>query len=192
VTTQSRTFIIALNMALLVALAAAPFTGQSVKTSSNPKRDISKFSKYAWKPNKIAVAQPPEVVAAMDRTIKDAVNSELVRKGYVENPHNPDFLIQVAGYGMPEMQTSANPNMATPSDTWVLTSQGMGGPGMSAWMSVISNVSFILTDRSSNEVAWQADVTKKYKNPQKAIRNLDKEIQGVVNKALKDLPAHKK
>jgi len=94
VITQSRICIIALNMALLIALMAAPVTGQSVKTKSNPNRDISKLSKYAWKQNKIAAAQKPEVVAEMDRTIKDAVNRELAQKGYIENPQNPDKEVQ--------------------------------------------------------------------------------------------------
>jgi hypothetical protein len=190
---QSRIFNTALSLTLLLGLMASSVMGQDVKIKSNPNRDISKFTKYAWKQSKIALAQKPEVVAEIERKLKDAVNRELVRKGYVEDPQNPDLLIQVAAFGLPEMRTSANQDLNHLSDgTTVYTSQRPGGPGISAWMDVISNVSFILSYRSSNEVAWQADVTKKYKDPQKAIRNLDKEIQSVVKKALKDLPAHKK
>jgi hypothetical protein len=194
VITQSRVFNIALSGALLITLiAAVPVMGQNVKTKSNPNRDISKFNRYAWKQSKITLAQTPEVVAKMDQKLQDAVNRVLARKGYVEYPQNPDFLIQVVAYGLPDMQTSANVDVGHPFDaTTVYTSQRPDGPGISVWVVVISNVSFILSDRSSNEVAWQADVTKKYKDPQKAIRNLDKEIQNVVKKALKDLPAHKK
>lgn len=190
-TTQSRIFVVGLNMTLMIAVAASSLPGQSVKIKSNPNRDISKFGKYAWNQNRIAAAQKPDVVAQMDRTIKEAVNRELARKGYAEDPQHPDFLIEVAGYGMPDMQTSANPDMTNPSGANVFTSQSPGGPGISAWMAVIANMSFIVTDRSSNEVAWQADVKKKYKDPQKAIQNLEKEIESVVNKALQNFPKHK-
>ncbi len=182
----------AICLGFLITLAALPVAGQSVKTKSSPNRDISKLGKYSWKENKIAAAQKPEVVAQMDRAIKDAVNRVLRQKGYVENPQAPDFLVQVAGYGMPDMKTSANPDLSSPPTTPnVFTSQAPAGAGVNIWMTVIANMSFILTERSSDEVAWQADVSKKYKNPQKSLQNLDKEIQDVVEKALKDLPAHK-
>jgi hypothetical protein len=189
VTTQTRIFIIALNWALLITLAVAPLTGQNVQTKSNPKQNISKLGKYSWKNNKMGFSQTPEVMAEMDRTIKDAVNSELAKRGYVESSQDPDFLVQVSAFGIPEMATSANTDLTNPFNAMVYTQ--VGGPGVNIWMAVVSNLSFILTDRSSNEVAWQADVTKKYKDPQKAIRNLKQEVQSVVKKSLKDLPRHK-
>jgi hypothetical protein len=192
VRTPFRLFTITFCIGLLLALTAVPVAGQSVKIKSSPVRDISKLGKYAWKENKIGASQKPEVIAEMDRAIKDAVNKVLKQKGYVENPQAPDFLVQVSGYGMPDMKTSANPDLSSaPTTGGTFTSQAPGGAGVNIWMTVISNMSFILTERSSDEVAWQADISKKYKNPQKAIQNLDKEIQDVVEKALKDLPAHK-
>jgi len=189
VTIHLRKFIIALFLALLMFLSVAPVIGQSVKIKSNSKRAISTLGKYAWRQNKIAVAQTPEVAAEIDRKIKDAVNRELARKGFIESQQNPDFLVQVATYGVPEMLTSANPDVTNPFGNTVYTQTG--GPGVSLWMAVISNVSFILTESSSSQVLWQADATKKYKDPQKVIRNLDKEIQNVVGNSLKALPAHK-
>ncbi len=191
-TTQLRVFIFRLNMALMIVLSAYALAAQSVKVNANPNRDISKLGKYAWKQNQLAAAQKPEVIAQMDRTLKDAVNRELAKKGYAEDQQHPDFLVQVAGYGVPDIETSANPDKTRYAyDANVFTSQSPGGPGISAWMAIISHVSFILTDSSSNEVVWQADVKKKYKDPKKAIQNLEKEINSVVNKALRDIPAHK-
>ncbi len=191
-TTRLRIFIVRLNMALMIVLSATALLAQSVKITSSPNRDISKLSKYAWKPNQLAAAQKPEVIAQMDRTIKEAVNRELTKRGYAEDQQHPDFLVQVAGYGVPDIETSANPDKARyPYDANVFTSQSPGGPGVSAWMAIISNVSFTFTDGSSNDVIWQADVKKKYKDPKKAIQNLEKEIGSVVSKALQNLPSHK-
>ena len=153
--------------------------------------DLSKSAKYAWRENQILARQTPEVVGRIDQAFKKAIDTSLAQKGYLQDPKAPDFFIHVEGGPDFESKAGANTDIARPNDT-IYRSQNTTGAGVNAFLVVISQIRIIATDPSSGKAVWQGESTKKYKDPNKAIRNLDEEVSGIVRKAMKDFPARKK
>jgi len=179
-------------MILAIILVAAGVAGQTVKTDVDPSRDFSKFARYAWQENHIVARQTPEVIARIEGSLKNAIDRELAKKGYELDPQKPDFFIHVeAGSGY-ETSVSGNKDFRLPTGTTVYTSQNPNGPGVDVWLTVVSQFHVITTDPSSGATIWNSVTTKKYKDPDKAVRNLDNEIGQIVGKALKSFPSRKK
>jgi hypothetical protein len=178
--------------AFLAILSAVAVMGQDVRTTVNPDQDFSKYGRYAWRENRIAPASLPKEREAIEKTIKDVVNRELMKKGYAEDPQNPDFFIEVGAAALPgEMVTSANRDLRVPDNVTVYESQSAAGPGVSIWMAVTAGVRIIVTDSVSDTTAWEAVITKKFKNPDKLKNRLDKEIDSFFTKGLKSFPSNK-
>lgn len=175
-----------------IILMAGNVIGQTVKTSVDSNRDISKLGRYAWQENRIAARQVPEIVAGIEGALKDAINRELAQKGYVQDPQRPDFFIRVVAGSDYQENMSANVDFRLPTNTTVYTSQNPNGLGVNAWLVVISQFHIMATDPSSDAPVWQAEVTKKYKDTDKAVRNMNSEIDQIVRKALKSFPSRKK
>ncbi len=185
-----RTTILRCLIAALI-LIATNVVGQTVKLTVEPTRDFSGFSKYAWRENHIVSRQSPDVNARMEQAIKDAINSQLAQKGYSLMPNAPDFLISVEALPVDDFSLSGNTDFSLPTGTTVYTSQRPGGLGVSVLAAVIPQMYITATDPSSNTPLWQSMTTKKYKNPEKAVKNLDKELGGIVRKAMKSFPSGK-
>jgi hypothetical protein len=178
--------------AFLAILSAVAVMGQDVRTTVNPDQDFSKYGRYAWRENRIAPGSLPKEREAIEKTIKDVVNRELMKKGYAEDPQNPDFFIEVGAAALPgEMVTSANRDLRVPDNVTVYESQSAAGPGVSIWMAVTAGVRIIVTDSVSDTTAWEAVITKKVKNPDKLKNRLDKEIDSFFTKGLKSFPSNK-
>jgi hypothetical protein len=179
-------------IALLAVLNPPALKGQNVTTSVNHEQDFSKYRKYAWRENRIAPGSLPKEREAIEKTIKDVVNRELSKKGYTEDPQNPDFFIEVGAAALPgEIHTSANRDLRVPNNVVVYDSQFPEGPGVSIWMAMTAGARIIVTDRASNATAWETTVTKKYKDPEKLKNKLDKEIDTFFKKGLKSFPQNK-
>jgi hypothetical protein len=153
--------------------------------------DLSKSAKYAWRENQILARQTPEVIGRIDQAFKKAIDTELTQKGYLQDPKAPDFFIHVEGGPDFESKVGANTDIARPNET-IYRSQNTTGAGVNAFLVVISQIRIVATDPSSEKAVWQAESTKKYKDPNKAIRNLDEEVSGIVRKAMKGFPVRKK
>jgi hypothetical protein len=183
----------ALSLVVILSfLFTFPVMGQDVEISTNPDQDFSAFQRYRWKENMIAPAQLEEERKRTEGWVVDAVNRELNKKGYAEDSENPDFSIEVRAmsiYG--DTVTSANMDHRMPSGGFIYDSQRPLGPGVDIWLTLIAGARIIVTDLASGTVAWEATVTKKYKNPDKLINNLKKEIDKVFEKGLKKFPANK-
>lgn len=189
---RSRIYMTGFLFALFVTLSAVAVMGQKVETKVNPDQDFSKYKKYAWRENRIAPASMPEDRKAIEMTIKDVVNRELSKKGYEEDGQNPDFYIEVDAGSLPgDLMTSANRDLRVPDHVTVYETQSPGGPGVSVWMSVTAGAMVTITDSASDKTAWQATITKKYKNPESLKNKLDKEINNFFKKGLKKFPKSK-
>ncbi len=189
---HARVTVFVLALLLINALAVI---GQDVKITVNPKQDFSKFTRYSWKENQIAPGQLPAQRKVIENQIKEIVNTELSAKGYQEDPANPDFLLEVRAAALPgEVQTSANPDLRVPSNVTVYDSQVPAGAGVSAWLAITAGARIIVTGKVSGATAWEAIVTKKYKNPDKFKQGdrLQREIENFFKKGLKDFPPRKK
>ena len=173
-------------------LNTLPALGQDVKISAKPERDFSNFRKYRWNENMIAPAQSEDERKKIEGWVKDAVNRELQKKGYVEDAEKPDFSIEVRAMSMyGDTVKSANMDPRMPSGGFIYESNRPMGPGVSVWLTLIAGARIIVKDITSGEVAWEATVTKKYKDPEKLKNNLKKEIDKVFEKGLKKFPSNK-
>lgn len=189
---QSRNHLPVFILALFIFLSTVTVLGQDVKTTVNPDQDFSKYGKYAWRENRIAPASLPEDRKAIEEMIVDVVNRELFEKGYEEDPQSPDFFIEVDAASMPgEFMTSGNRDLRVPENVTLYSSQFPGGPGVSVWMAVTAGVFITITDSISDTTAWEARITKKYKNPDKLKNKLEKEINNFFKKGLKKFPKNK-
>jgi Domain of unknown function (DUF4136) len=179
-------------LVLWISLGAVTVMGQDVRITVNPDQDFSKYQRYAWKENRIASVRFPENRKAIEEKIKDVINGELSKKGYEEDAQNPDFYIEVDAASIPgDLMTSANRDLRVPSNVTVYNSQSPGGPGVSIWMTLTAGALVTVTDSASNKTAWEAKITKKYKNPDSLRNKLDKEINNFFKKGLKKFPENK-
>jgi hypothetical protein len=136
--------------------------------------------------------QHPDTNAIMDLKIVKAVNQALIAKGFVEVKENPDFYIYYDGGG--DMQIGAgsvdraNSTPLTPTDR--VPTYGLGnGPALApaTWLKVNGQIEFYITDEPG-KILWETKYTKTFRDPNKAIRNLDKEVSELVLKSFKNFP----
>jgi hypothetical protein len=177
------------SVLLLIAVNVA---GQTVTTTVDPARNISGFSKYAWKENFLNARQSPEVNARMEKYLKTGVDSELAGKGYTLDSQAPEFFIHIEALALDDVRVSGNTDYRYPVGTTVYTSQMPDGLGVDILPTVIPHIKIIATEPSSDNPVWQVLAIKKYKNPDKAVRNMESEIGQIVRKAMKSFPSGKR
>jgi hypothetical protein len=76
--------------------------------------------------------------------------------------------------------------------TGVIAPQYGSAPGTTAWVAIISQGTIVVTDSATNATIWQVDTRKKYRKPDKAMKNLEQEINSVMKKAISSFPARPK
>jgi hypothetical protein len=74
----------------------------------------------------------------------------------------------------------------------VYTSQKPDGLGVAVIPVVVTQIQVTVLDFPGKTIVWQVLATNKYKDPDKAIRNADKEIGQIVKKAMNSFPSRKK
>ncbi len=181
------------SLALLLSdFIAIPVMAQDVSTQVTPGQDFSKFRRYSWKENMIAPSALPEERKEVEKKIVDIVTRELAKKGYTEDSQNPDFYIEIRAASMPtELTTSANLARRVPEGSDVFSSTYPNGPGVNILLTMTAGARITVTDSTSNATAWETLVSKKYKDLDKAKRNLDKELDRMFTKAFKSFPVRK-
>ncbi len=179
-----------LLLPIVLILTAVSLLGQAVKTTVNSNQDFSKYRKYAWQKTRLLNAMIPDEVQRTVQLIKNAGNREFAQKGYWEDAEDPDFYVEVSSLGIQDANLAVN---MRPSYTYDVYGAAYGAaPATTLWLALTSQGSIVVTDRATNEIVWQAQTLKKYKNPDKAMKNLDQEINSVMKKALKDFPARQR
>jgi hypothetical protein len=177
---------------MCLTLACSGVSAQKVSTTSDRGFDFSQRRRYAWSENRLVTRQHPDTNEIMDLKIVKAVNRTLAAKGFVEDNENPDFYVSYDGGGESDLaaapaarvnSTPVQPNDRTPT-------YGLGnGPAMApgTWLKVNGQICFRVTDASKRQV-WSTTYAKTFHDPDKALRNMDKEVNELVTKSFKKFP----
>ncbi len=175
---------------LLLILTGVSLPAQEVKTTVTPNQDFSKYKKYAWRKMSIANEMVPDEVQRTIQLIKNAGNRIFTQKGYWEDQDNPDFYVEVASLGTRDADLAGNVGWLYKYDGYgTINPQYGAAPGTTVWLTLTSRGMIVVTDRATNTIVWQAETLKKYEKLDKAMKNLEKEINSVMEKALKSFPA---
>ena len=181
-----------LSLLFLVMLTAQIAFAQKTSTTFDKDFDFSGHKRYAWRQNHLMTHQHPDTNEMMDLKIVKAVNQTLIARGFVEVKDKPDFYINYDGGS--DMQISAggpaqaNSTPLSPVDR--APTYGLGnGPALApaTWLKVNGQIVFYIVDES-RKILWETTYNKTFRDPNKAIRNLDKEVNELVSKSFKDFP----
>lgn len=166
---------------------------QKTSTSFDDKFSFAEHTRYTWRGNRLMTQQHPDTNELMDLKIVRAVNRTLSERGFVEVKDKPDFYIYYNGGGDMQMseggQNLANSGPRTSGDP--TPTYGLGnGPTMtpSNWLKVNGQIVFHVIDGVSGKPVWETTYSKTFHDRDKALRNLDKEVNELVAKSFKSFP----
>jgi hypothetical protein len=174
-------------------MTASLVSAQKASTTFDSNYSFSDHNHYAWRENRLMTRQHPDTNELMDLKIVKSVNQTLAAKGFVEVKDKPDFYIYYDGGGNMDLlagstaranSTQMDPNDRTPT-------YGLGnGPALApaTWLKVNGEIIFHIADAGSKKLVWETTYTKTFRDPDKALRNWDKEVNELVAKSFKDFP----
>ncbi|HTZ32670.1 MAG TPA: DUF4136 domain-containing protein [Methylomirabilota bacterium] len=180
-----------------VLIAAAATYGQKITTKTDGDYNFAAHKSYMWKKNYLMTRQNPDTNEVLNLKIVKAVNQELASKGFVEVKEKPDFYVYYDGGGSANIRSGgasdADPGPTTTADT----NPGFGltdGPAVSpnTWMKVNGQIVFYAVPAGAPKPVWQATCTKTFRDPDKALKDMDKEVSQWVSKSFKDFPPKNK
>lgn len=182
--------------AAALACAAAVAVGawaQKVSTTFDEKYDFAGHKNYKWRENRLMTQQNPDTNAVMDRKIVKNANEALKSKGFVEVPENPDFYLYYDGGGNLDIGAGGANQVAGGPKTSADVSPGFGlgqGPALapSTWLKVNGVIVFHMVDAQSKRAVWETTYRKTFRDRDKALKNMDKEVGELVTKSFKDFP----
>lgn|GEM_PF-1583985 len=170
-----------------------PAYAQRTSTTFDEKFVFSQHMRYAWRENHLVTRQHPDTNELMDLKIVKAVNQLLMAKGFVEVKDKPDFYLYYDGGGGAMFAvggaSQANSSPRAPSDP--TPTYGLGnGPAMApaSWLKVNGQIVFHMLDATSRKLVWETVYSKTFRDPDKALRNFDKEVNELVSKSFKEFP----
>ena len=185
-------FLMVLVLGLLILCPSAALT-QKTSTTFDEKFSFTEHTRYAWRGNRLMTQQHPDTNELMDLKIVRAVNQTLNARGFAEVKDKPDFYIYYNGGGDIQVseggQNLANSGPRTSSDP--TPTYGLGnGPAMapSTWLKVNGQIIFHIVDGASGKAVWETTYSKTFHDRDKALRNLDKEVNELVSKSFKNFP----
>src|SRR5882672_6070186 len=192
----SRNWACRLSMLFLLMLVVQFAFAQKISTTFDKNFDFSGHKRYAWRQNRLMTRQHPDTNEEMALKIVRIVNQTLIARGFVEVKDKPDFYIYYDGGGDMQAragaQERANSTPTSPADR--TPTYGLGnGPAMapSTWLKVNGQIVFYIIDESK-KIVWETTYNKTFRDPNKAIRNLDKEVSELVSKSFKEFPPNTK
>ncbi len=176
-----------------VALLGLEARAQKINTTFDESYDFAAHKSYKWRENRLVTQQNPDTNYMMDRKIVRITNELLRSKGFSEVQENPDFYLYYDGGG--DMQIAAGgaaqagSGPATTAD--IAPNYGMGnGPTLapSTWLKVNGLIEFHMVDAKSKKVIWDTTYRKTFKDRDKALKEMDKEVNELVSKSFKEFP----
>jgi Domain of unknown function (DUF4136) len=183
-----------LTCAMSVALTAL---AQKTDTKFDGQYNFSQHKRYKWRENRLMTRQNPDTNEVMDLKIVKAANQMLASKGFVEVQDKPDFYVYYDGGGEAQIGAGganlAGSGPATSAD--LAPSYGLGnGPALapSTWLKLKGQIEFHIVDAGSQKPVWETTYSKTFRDPDKALRNMDKEVKELVSKSFKDFPPKSK
>jgi hypothetical protein len=169
---------------LLISCSCA---AQKVSTTSDNSFDFKSGKRYAWGKNHIITRQGRASDALIDQKIVQEVNRNLQAKGFTEDPAQPDFCVfYEAGSSDPAVAVEGTYQNHPPISTAAIGP--VYGVPQNIWYSVDGHIAFHMVDAKSNKAIWTAVETKKIRDPQKAMKDMPKQIEQMVSKAFKKFP----
>jgi hypothetical protein len=180
------------SFAFLAVLASSSF-GQKISTKVDDNFNFAEHKKYMWRGNRLMTRQNPDTNEVLDRKIVKAVNRELTAKGFSEVKENPDFYLFYDGGGSSQLgaggASQADPGPATTADQ--APGFGLGnGPAIAptTWMKVNGQIVFHIVPPGAAKPVWETTYTKNFRDPDKALKDMDKEVNELVKKSFQDFP----
>jgi len=180
-------------LACAVIVAATATHSQKISTKVDDSFNFAEHKKYMWRGNRLVTRQNPDTNEVLDVKIVKAVNRELAAKGFVEVKEKPDFYIYYDGGGNSQLgsggASEADPGPTTTADL----SPGFGlgnGPAMAptTWMKVNGQIVFHIVPPGGSNSVWETTYSKNFRDPDKALKEMDKEVNELVTKSFKDFP----
>jgi len=176
-----------------VALWGMGARAQKINTKFDETYDFAAHKSYKWRENRLTTQQNPDTNYMMDRKIVRNVNELLKSKGFSEVQENPDFYLYYDGGGNMQMGSGgANQAGAGPSTTADISPDwGMGnGPTLapSTWLKVNGLIEFHMVDAKTKKVVWDTTYSKTFRDRDKALKEVDKEVNELVSKSFKEFP----
>jgi len=185
-----------LSVLFLVLLTVPIAFAQKISTTFDKNFDFSVHKRYAWRQNRLMTRQHPDTNEDMALKIVKVVNQTLIARGFAEVKDKPDFYIYYDGGGDMQIsaggQAQANSTPLSPTDR--APTYGLGnGPALApaTWLKVNGQIVFYIVDES-RKILWETTYNKTFRDPNKAIRNLDNQVSELVSKSFKDFPPNAK
>jgi len=190
------------NPAIPIAILALiflslPVSAQKVQTDFDKSADFSHYKRYTWGKNFIITRQLPQDQARIDKAIVDAIDRHLQAKGFVRDDEKPDFLVAYKSGGLSDIKMGAVVDISSPWGPAYASGTPSpldihGTSPVDVWAGIMANLLVVVADAQTNTAVWQALASKKLRDPKEAMKKLDKEVDQVVKKALKDFPPKRK
>lgn len=182
------------GLLLVCAIFVSPFAfTQKTETKLDDSYSFTEHRRYKWRENRLKTRQHPDTNEVMDLKIVKAVNKLLRSKGFMEVENKPDFYLYYDAGGNTQVgaggvsQVGAGP--ATSAD--IAPTYGLGnGPTMApgTWLKVNGQIVFHMVDADSQKPVWVTTYSKTFRDADKALRNMDKEVNELVSKSFKEFP----
>jgi len=179
---------------VMVGLATGKVSAQKVKFSADSSTDFTQYRRYGWSKNYLVTRQRPDNQRLIGATLTDSINHQLQAKGFILDEKSPDFLISYEAGGLTKADVSVSPDLsrgATANPNAVneaIASVGPGVTSLDAWISVFAGIRITVTDYASQKNVWIGQMSKKIKNPQKAMLNMEAEVDAAVVKIMQSFP----
>ena len=170
-----------------------PASAQKTDTKFDHAYDFSQRKRYQWRENRLMTRQNPDTNELMDLKIVKAVNQFLASKGFVEVKEKPDFFLSYDGGGNSQVAAGGSTQTGSgPTTTADLSpNYGLGnGPTLAptTWLKVNGQIVFHMVAADSLKTVWETTYSKTFRDPDKALKDLDKEVNELVSKSFKDFP----
>jgi hypothetical protein len=183
-------YVLIVACAMSVTLTAL---AQKTDTKFDGQYNFAQHKRYKWRENRLVTRQNPDTNEVMDLKIVKAVNQMLASKGFVEVQDKPDFYVYYDGGGNAQI-AGGGANLAGSGPTTsadLSPSYGLGnGPTLAptTWLKLKGQIEFHIVDAGSQKPMWETTYSKTFRDPDKALRNMDKEVNELVSKSFKDFP----
>jgi hypothetical protein len=179
---------------VMVVFAPGKATAQKVKFSADSSADFAHYRRYGWSKNYLITRQRPDNQKLIGATLTDSVNHQLQAKGFILDEKSPDFLISYEAGGLTKADVSVSPDLSRGGTTnpnavnEAIASVGPGVSSLDAWVSVFAGIRITVTDCASQKNVWVGQMSKKIKNPQKVMLNMEAEVDAAVIKIMQSFP----
>jgi hypothetical protein len=179
---------------VMVGFATGKASEQKVKFSADSSADFAHYRRYGWSQNYLVTRQRPDDQRLIGATLTNSINHQLQAKAFILDEKNPDFRISYEAGALTKADVSVSPDLSRGATTnpnaldQVVPSIGPGVSSLDAWISVFAGIRITVTDCASQKNVWIGQMSKKIKNPQRAMLNMEAEVDAAVAKIMQSFP----